>query len=468
MTENASTEIIASDEENTGSSLFESAQETENLGPRLDPDDLFDFQPIDSDDLDSHVETSSFGQLSTDLIPQASSGVQPPELINSLGESEIAFALHEAELHQIIATLDVLFRHIPSQVRRCRLTIDNEKLVWHANHGNAFAEYISYDTHQNISPKQEVPQIVAFDFADLVAAAAATKGLGTFRIVGHESEKSIEFTSEGFSRPLALAKDPHNRKFAYPTDKRVTLLNDVESSGFVPSDALHSALTFVGKLAAGHPNEQRFELVEVKKGTCRSISAEHAAAATSILFQSLDFSFRPHHLRLVLPALKLSPGYHFTCAKNFCVARSDHRVFGFETVEALLPEAPQANADGIVLLPRHPFMRCLSAAARTFGEENTLIEIDYENLETKKLNLRCFEREKPQRSMLFDAVCAVEGKIKSSFKSKLGFKHLFHSLRQFEASNLEMEVFERKGIGVRFTEKQAEIEYTFLCAGDKQ
>lgn len=468
MTENSSPEMPSAGGENTDQNLFQDAQESTDLGPRLDPSELFDFEPIDLVDLEDRAEANNFGQLSTDFIPQASTGVQRPELTAPLEESEIAFALPETELHQIVATLDVLFRHLSNQSRRCRLTIDNQKLIWHANYGNAFIEYISHDFDGNITPRQEAPHVVAFDFADFVAAAAATKGLGTFRITGKEKDRSIEFTSEGFSRPLALAKDPHDRKFSFPTDKRLALLDDVKSSEFVPSDTLHSALTFVGKLATNHPAEQRFEVVELKNGVCRSISSAGAATAASKLFQDLDFSFRPHFLRLILPALKLSPGYRFTHASNFCVALSDHKVFGFEVIEAALPETPKMKADGIVLLPRQPLIKCLLAAARTFGEEDTLIELDYEKIGSQRLHLRCYEREKPQRLMLFDTVCAFEGEIKSSFKSRLDFKHLFHALRQFESPNVVMEIVEKNGIGVRFTEKLEEIEYLFLCAGVKQ
>jgi hypothetical protein len=250
--------------------------------------ELDDFLRDQAEQLNDDV-IGNFGELDESTVHKGRIGVLPPELGEEpLQPGEFAFSLDVSEFRQLVRTLNVLLRKQPAQHRRCRITIQDDRITWHANQGNAFIEYVTWGRISNY-PSAD-PTIFVAAINDLAAAAAATRTTATFRILN----QTIRFRAELFRRPI-LTFSP--QKFLSHTD---TLLADIrlnETRPQLPTKGLSDALSFVGPLASKEDAANALHLIQIRDGSAIAGRQSAIAVAKIGVLDGLAFAFRPRFLR---------------------------------------------------------------------------------------------------------------------------------------------------------------------------
>jgi hypothetical protein len=350
-------------------------KEEHREGPLLDPMENVHVRGLGSEfddllkDLDSGARASldgEFGALSEAEIQQGVSGLTEPELSGEpLGPGEIAFGVSAAELQTILGALTALLKFQPAAQRRCRLLISSSGVIWHANAGNAFIEYITRGRPSNFDGSSSYPVIVSL--GDLYAAARTVRHIATFRI----KEGAIRFSTDRFLRPILR----HSMK-GYPTHTD-TLCRGVDTGAARPqvsSATIHKALSFLARIAPSEGANPSFNFIEIKQSVARALRLSMGAQVQSSVFDGLDMTFKPRFLRWVIPALKLRATFQIWHSDKFCLFRNDELTFGFELAQQELPKLPGTlKVSDTLLVPTTAFATFVQRAARMFREAGRVV-----------------------------------------------------------------------------------------------
>jgi hypothetical protein len=379
--------------------------------------------------------TENFGELDDSVVSKGRVGVLPPELGEEpLQPGELAFSLDVSEFRQVVRTLNVLLRNKPAHHRRCRITIQDDRIIWHANQANAFIEYVTWGRVSDHSSTGPTIFIVAIN--DLAAAAAATKTTATFRI----SSQKIRFSAELFRRPI-LTFSP--QKFISHTD---TLLADIrldDTRPQVATRALSDALGFVGPLASKDDAANNLNLIQIRDGSAIAGRQSAVAIVRTGALDGLAFAFRPHFLRPLLEALKLLGSVRIQHNEKLCIIRNDQMTFGFELVPWQFPRIPEISCTDKILVPLPSLKGALSRASEMFGSEAVLVlKSDERGNSPLRLEVR-HKSMHPARRFKRRMDVYREGPHEGPITLTLDGPYLHHALKRFSDANAQLEFSEK-------------------------
>lgn len=417
--------------------------------PQSDIDDFLRYQSEESSD-DS---TGSFGELDETVVVKGRHGVLPPELGDEpLEPGELAFSIHAGEFQQIVRTLNVLLRNKAAHLRRCRITIQDDRIVWHANQGNAFIEYVTWGKVGDRPNADPIVLVVALN--DLAAVAAATRTTATFRI----SHQDIRFSAELFRRPI-LTFSP--QKFISHTDRLLADITFDDARPVVAARMLSNALSFAGPFAFNDDIvANNLNLVQIRDGSV--IAGRHGAIAavkTSAL-DGLLLAFRPHFLRPLLEALKLVSSVRIVHSEALCVLYNDQMTFGFELVALEFPPIPKVVCTDKILVPLASLKSALDRTNEMFGRDTLLVlKSDERGHSPFHVEAR-HQSSHPNRRFRRMTDAYREGPYEGPITLTIRGPYLRHTLQRFSDSNAQLEIGDRSML---YLESEAEdTKYSVL------
>jgi hypothetical protein len=396
----------------------------------------------------------NFGELDESTVHEGRIGVLPPDLGEEpLQPGEFAFSLDVSEFRQLVRTLNVLLRKQPAQHRRCRITIQDDRITWHANQGNAFIEYVTWGRISNY-PSAD-PTIFVAAINDLAAAAAATRTTATFRILN----QTIRFSAELFRRPI-LTFSP--QKFLSHTD---TLLADIrldDTHPLLPTKGLSDALSFVGPLASKEDAANALNLIQIRDGSAIAGRLSAVAVAKIGVLDGLAFAFRPYFLRPLLEALKLFGAVRIQHSEKICIISDDRMTFGFELVPYQFPSVPRIKCTDKILVPRESLESALSRAREMFGSEAVVfLKSDERGRSPLQLEAK-HKSQHPARRFKRTIDSYREGPQEGPITLAFEVPYLHHVLKHFSDANAQLEFSEKRRL---YLESDTEVaKYSILLA----